>query len=88
MRHVHHAHASSRRTALKGMGVTLALPFLDAMSPVVGARARRRAAAKKVRLVAIEMVHGSAGSTPFGITKNLWAPKATGRGFDLGADRA
>ena len=37
-----------------------------------------------MRLVAIEMVHGSAGSTPWGITQNLWAPKAAGRDFDLG----
>ena len=34
--------------------------------------------------MAIEMVHGSAGSTPFGIKKNLWAPADVGRGFDLG----
>jgi hypothetical protein len=76
----------SRRTALKGVGLTLALPFLDAMSPVAaGAQALRSggAAAKKIRLVAIEMVHGSAGSTPFGITKNLWAPADEGRDFDL-----
>ena len=31
-----------------------------------------------MRLVAIEMVHGSAGSTAFGAQKNLWAPAATG----------
>jgi hypothetical protein len=71
-----------RRTMLKGLGVSLALPFLDAMTTAVGARAQT-AAAKKVRLVAIEMVHGSAGSTPWGISQNLWAPKATGRDFDL-----
>ena len=71
-----------RRTMLKGLGVSLALPFLDAMTPVVGAAAQS-AAAKKVRLVAIEMVHGSAGSTPFGLKKNLWAPEGTGSSFDL-----
>ena len=32
----------SRRTALKGMGVTIALPFLEAMVPVAGAAARAR----------------------------------------------
>ncbi|MCC6988195.1 MAG: DUF1552 domain-containing protein, partial [Acidobacteria bacterium] len=76
----------SRRTALKGMGVTLALPFLDAMVPVAASAqaARAAAAAKKVRLVAIEMVHGSAGSTAIGIEKNLWAPAQVGRNFDLG----
>jgi len=38
---------------------------------------------RKVRLVAMEMVHGAAGSTAFGIQKNLWAPAATGSAFDL-----
>ena len=71
----------SRREVLRGMGVTVALPFLDAMVPARGARAQ--AAASKVRLAAIEMVHGAAGSTKIGIEKNMWSPAATGRAFDL-----
>ncbi|MFM8532241.1 MAG: DUF1552 domain-containing protein, partial [Acidimicrobiia bacterium] len=67
-----------RRTVLRGMGATIALPFLDAMMP-----ARAAAQTKKIRLVAMEMVHGSAGSTAFGLTKNLWAPSASGSAFDL-----
>jgi hypothetical protein len=67
-----------RRTVLKGIGATIALPFLDAMLPA-GVSAQSR----KVRLVAMEMVHGAAGSTAFGATKNLWAPAATGSAFDL-----
>jgi Protein of unknown function (DUF1552) len=39
---------------------------------------------KKLRFVALEMVHGSAGSTQIGIQRNLWAPAATGSAFDLG----
>src|SRR5437867_5533790 len=75
----------SRRTVLRGMGATVAMPFLEAMLPARAAWARGAAAAdKKVRLVAIEMVHGTAGSTAFGIRKNLWAPEAVGRLFDLG----
>src|SRR6187402_1091534 len=70
----------SRRTVLKGVGVTMALPFLEAMIP---ARASAQAARGKVRFAAIEMVHGSAGSTAFGIKKNMWAPAAVGRDFDL-----
>src|SRR5262245_9987687 len=70
----------ARRTVLKGMGPTLALRFVEAMVP---ARAVRAAANKKIRLVAIEMVHGSAGSTAFGIKKNLWAPAGVGSQFDL-----
>ena len=41
------------------------------------------AGGKKIRLVAVEMVHGSAGSTAIGIKKNLWAPAGVGRDFDL-----
>src|SRR5256712_2484299 len=74
----------SRRTVLKGMGVTLALPFLEAMTPARNAWGAS-AAGKKVRLVCIEMVHGSAGSSAIGIQKNLWAPAAAGSGFDLAA---
>ncbi len=72
----------SRRTVLKGMGVTLALPFLEAMVPARTALAKT-AAAPKVRLTCIEMVHGSAGSTPYGLKQNLWAPAGVGREFDL-----
>jgi len=68
----------NRRTVLKGLGATIALPLLDAMSP-----ARAFAQPKKLRMVAMEMVHGAAGSTAFGLQKNLWAPAATGSAFDL-----
>ncbi len=75
----------SRRAVLKGMGVTVALPFLDAMVPASTAYARTAAAASsaKTRLICMEMVHGSAGATPFGLKKNLWSPEKTGRDFDL-----
>ena len=68
----------ARRTVLKGIGAAIALPMLDAMVPAYAA-----AQTRKVRLVAMEMVHGAAGSTAFGIQKNLWAPAATGSAFDL-----
>jgi hypothetical protein len=47
--------------------------------------ARRAFAAplERTRLVAIEMVHGSAGATRWGATQNFWSPAATGRDFDL-----
>jgi len=72
----------SRRAVLRGMGATVALPFLEAMVPI-GRGAAAAAKAKTIRLVCIEMVHGSAGSSPIGIRKNLWAPAAAGRDFDL-----
>ena len=55
----------SRRTVLKGMGVTVALPFLEAMVPARSAFGAA-SASRKIRLVAIEMVHGSAGCAAFG----------------------
>ena len=56
----------SRRTMLKGVGATVALPFLEAMVPARTAYAQSAAAAAKVRFAAIEMVHGSAGATVVG----------------------
>ena len=73
----------SRRTLLRGLGVTMALPVLDAMSPAATAFAKTAAASKKVRLSAIEMVHGSAGATQFGLSKNMWSPAEVGTAFDL-----
>ena len=72
----------SRRTVLKGMGVTAALPLLEAMLPS-GSAAAQTAAKGKVRLAAIEMVHGAAGSSAYGAKMNMWAPAATGKSFDL-----
>ena len=72
----------SRRTVLRGMGVTMALPFLDAMVPARTVLAKT-AAAGKVRLSCIEQVHGSAGATKIGLEKNMWSPAAVGRSFDL-----
>ena len=73
----------SRRTVLKGMGVTVALPFLDAMLPAGTAWARTAAGSSKIRLVCMEMVHGSAGSTALGVKKNLFAPVKAGRDFEF-----
>ncbi|WP_420615184.1 DUF1552 domain-containing protein [Candidatus Palauibacter sp.] len=71
----------SRRTFLRGAGATVALPLLDAMVPA--GRLWAREVADPTRLVCIEMVHGSAGSSGFGAAQNYWSPAATGRGFDL-----
>ena len=74
----------SRRAVLKGAGITVALPLLDAMVPARSIFSKTAAAASsKTRLICMEMVHGSAGATPIGLKKNLWSPEATGREFDL-----
>ncbi len=77
----------SRRTALRGLGATVALPFLDAMLPAgrLWAGAGVAVPTDRTRLVAIEMVHGAAGCNELGAKLNLWSPAATGREFDLGS---
>ena len=74
----------SRREVLRGLGATVALPFLDAMVPAGRFWATSASAAgDPTRLVAIEMVHGAAGASEYGASKNLWSPAAVGRDFDL-----
>ena len=78
-----------RRTFLRGMGATVALPFLDAMVPAGGLRRTLRAAtaaASPTRLVCVEEVHGLAGCTTFGASKFLYAPEKVGRDFTLVPD--
>ena len=74
-----------RRTMLRGLGATIALPFLDAMTPARGlwSRTAHAASLDRTRLVCIEMVHGAAGANEWGATQHLWSPAAAGRAFDL-----
>src|SRR5262245_57472394 len=71
-----------RRTFIRGLGATIALPFLDAMVPI-GRKAYGVMANERTRLVAIEMVHGAAGCNELGARLNLWSPAEVGKGFDL-----
>jgi hypothetical protein len=71
----------SRRTVLRGLGVTLGLPLLDSMVPAQ-TPLRKTAAAPRTRLACIEMVHGAAGSTGEGTNKHYWAPEKTGSDFE------
>ncbi|MEO7084909.1 MAG: DUF1552 domain-containing protein [Gemmatimonadaceae bacterium] len=84
--------AMERRTFLRGVGAAVALPYLDAMVPALGAIGKRSApstaAANKTRFVCIESVHGAAGSNAWGASRNLWAPAGVGRNFDLIPDSA
>ena len=73
----------SRRTMLHAMGATVALPFLESMLPAMTPQSQTSAGKPKVRLACMEMVHGSAGSTNYGLTKNMWAPPQAGHDFDL-----
>src|SRR5580765_811086 len=72
-----------RRTMLQGMGSMIALPFLEAMVPAQTPQ-RETAAAGKSRLACIEVVHGSSGSTEYGMEQALWSPKKDGSDFEFG----
>jgi hypothetical protein len=72
----------SRRTVLRGFGVTLGLPLLESMVPAQ-TPLRKTAASPRPRLAAIEIVHGAAGSTVVGRQKNYWSPKKEGRDFEF-----
>ena len=72
----------SRRTVLRGMGVVVALPFLEAMVPAQ-TPLRKTAASPKNRLTCIEVVHGDAGSTEYGTNEHLWIPAKEGSDFDF-----
>lgn len=76
----------SRRAALRGMGATVALPFLDAMVPagkMLSSVDGLSSSLDATRLVTIEMVHGAAGSNEYGESVNLWSPADAGHDFDL-----
>jgi hypothetical protein len=72
----------SRRTMLRGLGASVALPLLDSMLPAQ-TPLRHTAAVPRPRLAAIEMVHGAAGSTIDGITKHYWSPEKEGANFEF-----
>ena len=79
--HFLNAKPMQRRSFVQSLGVTVALPYLDAMLPQ-GAT-HMRAADTTPRLIAIENVHGAAGSNELGAKLNLWSPQSAGSNFDL-----
>ena len=60
-----------RRTFLRAMGTTIALPFLDAMVPALSARAFK----PTPRFGFVYIANG--------VIQNLWTPVTTGSGFEL-----
>lgn len=66
--------ALSRRTVLRGIGATLALPFLDAMVPALSRRA----------IAAGRAPHRfQTFYVPNGMAMQYWTPKGDGRAFEL-----
>ena len=72
-----------RRTFLRSVGVTIGLPFLDAMVPAGKPWWATTAGRDKPRLICLEMVHGAAGCHEWGASQHLWAPARIGHDFDL-----
>jgi hypothetical protein len=74
----------SRRTFLRGSGVALGLPFLDAMVPAATAWAQT-AAAPKTRAGFFYIPHGAiANNTPYGKEVDAWSSTGKGADFKLG----
>jgi hypothetical protein len=72
----------SRRMVLRGIGATVALPFLESMVPAQ-TPIRRTAAAPKSRFAAVEICHGAAGSTRLGQKMHYWSPEKEGADFEF-----
>ncbi|HUN28054.1 MAG TPA: DUF1552 domain-containing protein [Steroidobacteraceae bacterium] len=73
----------SRRTVLKGVGVSVALPLLDAMIPA-GTALAKTAAAPKMRAGFFYWPHGAImNNTPYGAKMDHWMPSGAGAKFKL-----
>ncbi|MDQ6700137.1 MAG: DUF1552 domain-containing protein [Acidobacteriota bacterium] len=64
----------SRRTLLRGAGVSLALPWLEAMTPLT-AHAATKAAKLPVRMAVLYMANG--------VNPKMWTPEGEGHDFKL-----
>jgi hypothetical protein len=65
----------SRRTVLRGIGTTIALPLLDAMNPAARAFAQTAAGQTPKRLAFIGFPHGA--------VMNAWSPEQTGTDYTM-----
>jgi hypothetical protein len=73
----------SRRATLKGLGVSLALPLLDAMIPA-GTALAKTAAAPKMRAGFFYWPHGAImNNTPYGAKMDHWMPSGSGPTYKL-----
>src|SRR5436309_10225870 len=67
----------SRRTALKGIGASIALPLLDAMNPAATAWAQTAAGTTPKRFAFVGFPHGA--------VMDRWSPKQTGADYEMSA---
>ena len=76
----------SRRTFIRGLGASVALPSLDAMVPAGRLWPDAAPVPAFTRLVCIEESMGAAGSSDWGASQYLFAPAQVGRDFELDAN--
>src|SRR5256885_16392179 len=67
----------SRRAVLKGIGASIALPLLDAMSPATTAWAQTAAGSTPKRFAFVGFPHGA--------IMDRWSPKTTGTDYEMSA---
>ena len=77
-----------RRTFVRGMGGSMALPFLDAMVPAGRSPSSILAEPGDTRLLCIEEAMGVAGSNEWGATQYLYGPEKLGKNFELNVTNA
>src|ERR1051325_5819523 len=65
----------SRRTVLKGVGATIALPLIDAMNPAATAWAATPVGSAPKRIAFVSFPHGA--------IMNKWSPAQTGSGYEI-----
>jgi len=65
----------SRRTALKGIGTTIALPLLDAMNPAATLSAQTAAGSTPKRFAFVGFPHGA--------VMDRWSPKQAGTDYEM-----
>jgi hypothetical protein len=65
----------SRRTVLKGIGTSIALPLLDAMNPAATAWAQTAAGSTPKRFAFVGFPHGA--------IMDRWSPKETGTNYEM-----
>jgi hypothetical protein len=70
--------AIPRRAVLRGAGASLALPFLDAMTPALAAVATR-----PIRMAFIAVPNGIIQGGKYTVPEGQWTPTVTGSGFDM-----
>src|SRR5262245_17029091 len=65
----------SRRTVLQGIGASIALPLLDAMSPAASAWAQTAAGKTAKRFAFVGFPHGA--------IMDRWSPKTAGTDYEM-----